>query len=66
MIHREGNGDQQKITIECDTSGCDSIFEGEPGENFASVWGGAKRDGWTSRRVGEEWLHGCKTCGRPT
>lgn len=60
MIDRQ-NG---KILIECDS--CDEVFDGELGEEFAAVWASAKRDGWRSRKVADEWLHGCEKCGVPT
>lgn len=59
MIDRQGN----RILIECDM--CDEVFEGQEDEPFAAVWGAAKRDGWKTRKVAEEWLHGCPSCGAP-
>lgn len=57
MIDRQGG----RIVIECDT--CDTVFEGEKGDEFAVVWKAAKDDGWKSRKIGDEWLHGCGKCG---
>lgn len=57
MIDRQ-NG---KILIECDS--CDEVFDGDPGEEFADVWSRAKRDGWRTKKVVDEWLHGCPKCG---
>jgi len=56
MIDRQGG----KIVIECDA--CDETFEGERGDEWAEVWPAAKRDGWTTRKIGDEWLHRCLTC----
>jgi hypothetical protein len=53
-----------KIIIECDS--CSETFEGENGEEFTEVWSGAKRDGWHTRKIANEWLHGCPKCGIPT
>ena len=53
-----------KILIECDS--CSEVFEGEPGEEFADVWSSAKRGGWRTAKIADEWLHGCPKCGRPT
>ena len=59
MIDRQGN----KILIECDS--CPEVFEGNEDGEFPTVWGEAKRDGWTTRKIAEEWLHGCPKCGAP-
>jgi hypothetical protein len=56
MIDRQG----AKILIECDS--CDEIFEGDERAEFAAVWTGAKRDGWRSRKIGEDWIHKCPKC----
>jgi hypothetical protein len=60
MIDRQSG----KILIECDS--CDEVFEGEPHAEFAEVWADAKRDGWRSRKIAGEWLHGCGKCGAPS
>jgi len=52
-----------KKVIECDS--CDEVFEGEKGEEFAVVWASAKRDGWRTRKIANEWLHGCPRHGVP-
>lgn len=57
MIDRQAN----KILIECDS--CDDVFSGEEGRDFAEVWVNAKRDGWRTRKIANEWLHGCPKCG---
>jgi hypothetical protein len=53
-----------KIIIECDS--CDETFEGEPQQEFTDVWSKAKRDGWNTRQIAGEWLHGCSKCGKPS
>lgn len=60
MIDRQ----HDKTLIECDS--CDEVFEGREGEEFAVVWAAAKRDGWRTRRIAEEWVHGCPSCGVPS
>lgn len=60
MIDRQHN----KILIECDS--CNEVFEGHEHADWNDVWNGAKRDGWTSRKIASEWLHGCPKCGAPT
>lgn len=57
MIDRQG----RRILIECDS--CDEVFQGEEGEEFADVWAGAKSEGWRTRKVADEWVHGCPKCG---
>jgi hypothetical protein len=53
-----------KILIECDS--CPEVVEGDDGAEFAEVWGQAKRDGWRTRKIADEWLHGCPKCGVPS
>jgi len=53
VIDRQG----RKILIECDC--CEEVHEGADGEEFAAVWSDAKRDGWRTKKVADEWLHGC-------
>ena len=60
MIDRQGG----KVLIECDS--CSEVYEGEPDEEFAMVWAEAKREGWSTRKIANEWLHGCGKCGIPT
>ena len=57
--------DHQKgaILIECDS--CAEVFDGESAE-WADVWNAAKREGWRTRKIANEWLHGCPKCGVPT
>lgn len=60
MIDRQ----HDKILIECDS--CPEVFEGEKGEEFATVWSAAKREGCRTKKIANEWLHGCGKCGVPT
>lgn len=60
MIDRQFN----RIVIECDS--CDELFSGDVGEEFEIVWAEAKREGWRTRKIANEWLHGCPRCGVPT
>lgn len=57
MIDRQGH----RILIECDS--CDEVHEGGEGDEFAAVWADAKRDGWRSKKIADEWVHGCGKCG---
>lgn len=57
MIDRQGG----KICIECDS--CSEVFESERGEEFKDVWSRAKADGWKTKPVGADWVHGCAKCG---
>ena len=49
-----------KILIECDS--CNAVFEGES-DDWSEVWPAAKREGWKSKKIGSEWVHGCPNCG---
>ena len=60
MIDRQ----HDRIVIGCDS--CEEVFEGETGEEFGMVWNTAKRDGWSTRKIADEWLHGCPRCGAPS
>lgn len=60
MIDRQG----RKVIIECDS--CDETFERGEGDEFAEVWSAAKGEGWATRKIAGEWLHGCPKCGVPT
>lgn len=58
-----------KIKIECDS--CDDVFEGDSVagngfDEFTEVWNAAKREGWTTRKIAGEWMHGCGKCGVPS
>jgi hypothetical protein len=57
MIDRQG----LKVLIECDS--CDEVFSGDDLAKFKDVWAAAKREGWRTRKIGEEWVHGCSRCG---
>lgn len=56
MIDRQG----RRILIECDC--CDEVFKGEEAWEFAAVWAEARRDGWRSKKIGNDWVHGCPRC----
>jgi hypothetical protein len=58
MIDRQYN----KIVIECDA--CGNTFDGESGE-WSEVWPAAQREGWSSRKIGDVWVHSCTKCWRP-
>lgn len=60
MIDRQGN----RVLIECDS--CPEIYEGEEDTEFTAVWAEAKREGWRTRKIANEWLHGCPRCGAPS
>lgn len=49
-----------KIILECDS--CAETFEGEPGDEWSVVWPAAQRDGWRSKKVGDQWEHSCGRC----
>ena len=52
------------VAFECDS--CDNVVQGDSDDSFEVVWKAAKDQGWTTRKVAGEWLHGCATCGEPT
>lgn len=56
MIDRQ----RGKILIDCDS--CSEVFEGASDE-WNDVWPEAKREGWKSKKIGSEWVHGCPKCG---
>lgn len=49
-----------KVLIECDS--CPEVIESQ----WDDFWPQCKRDGWSSRKIANEWLHGCPRCGVPT
>lgn len=53
--------DRQKgeIVFECDS--CDETFPAGSND-FTEAWALAKRDGWTSRKIGNDWVHACPDC----
>lgn len=53
-----------RILIECDS--CDEVFTGGQGVEWEETWPAAKRDGWRTRKIAEEWLHSCPNCKVPT
>lgn len=52
-----------KILVECDS--CDEVISSEEGEEWPDFWRRAKRDGWRTRQIDNEWLHGCPRHGVP-
>jgi rubredoxin len=56
MIDRQGG----RLIFECDT--CDSTFEGEKGDEFATTWNAAKSEGWKAMKIGRDWVHACPDC----
>lgn len=52
-----------KLIFECDS--CSETFEADT-DNFAEAWAEAKCEGWKTRKIADEWLHGCPRCGAPT
>lgn len=59
MIHHQ----KGLIQIECDS--CDQVTESDEGEEFPEFWARAKRGGWRTRKIADEWLHGCPRHGVP-
>lgn len=49
-----------KLIFECDS--CPETFEPET-RDFDEAWSAAKAEGWTARKLGKDWLHGCPACG---
>ena len=58
MIDRQ----HHKLIFCCDS--CDTTLESE--DDFAIAWATAKREGWTTRKICNEWLHSCPDCKPPT
>ena len=50
-----------KIVWECDS--CNETFDSDEGEDFSTAWARAKCDGWKTKKIGSEWVHGCPRCG---
>jgi hypothetical protein len=57
VIDRQG----RRILIECDS--CDEVWTGDEGAPFSHVWEAARHEGWRARKVGDQWVHGCRRCG---
>lgn len=53
-IERQG----REQWIECDTPGCNAIFEVGV-DSFRSDWEKAKQEGWETKKIGSDWLHAC-------
>jgi hypothetical protein len=41
-------------------------FSQDAGEEFDTVWNAAEREGWSTYKIANEWLHGCPRCGVPS
>lgn len=52
-----------KLIFECDS--CPEMFDADT-DDFSDAWAAARREGWYSRKIANEWLHGCGKCGVPT
>ncbi len=53
-----------RIVLECDS--CNEVVESERGEDWKdSFWPRMKREGWRTRQIGNQWLHGCLKHGVP-
>lgn len=52
-----------KLIFECDS--CPETFAADT-DDFTEAWAEAKREGWRTRKIADEWLHGCPKCGVPT
>jgi hypothetical protein len=57
MIDRQG----YKILVECDS--CSEVFEGDEDQEWNEVWPEAKREGWRTKKIANDWVHGCPKCG---
>lgn len=53
MIDHQGG----KIIWECDS--CDKTFEWDDSDDFQGGWSAAKEEGWRTKKIGDEWVHGC-------
>ncbi len=53
MIDRQ----RGRIIVECDS--CEETFESDEGEQWSTFWPRATREGWRSRQIAKEWVHGC-------
>ncbi len=56
--------DRQKgdFVFECDV--CGSVLETYQAD-FDVARNMLRRQGWTARKVGKDWIHGCAKCGNP-
>jgi len=57
MITRERH--TKHITFHCD--GCSEVFVSDT-DNFTDAYSDAKKDGFTSRKEDNEWVHYCAIC----
>ena len=53
-----------RIQLECDS--CDTVTESDRDQEFAEFWAEAKRGGWKTRKIANEWVHSCPKCKVPT
>lgn len=54
-LHREGG----KIVFECDE--CEDTEETETSD-FEEARDHIRAEGWTTRKVGDDWVHRCRGC----
>ena len=59
MIDRQMGG---IIFVECDS--CDAVLDTDT-KDFDEAREVMQREEWKVRKIGSEWLHGCKKCGVP-
>jgi len=52
MTHERQYGDH---IFTCDS--CGEVFTGD--DDFTGSWQGAKDEGWSCRKIGEDWVHFC-------
>jgi hypothetical protein len=57
MMERQG----PKFSIECDE--CAEADDVDT-PNFNEAWHVFSRDGWTARKIGDQWTHKCPGCNR--
>lgn len=52
-----------KIVFECDS--CPEVLDTGT-DDFSDACLMAKAEGWKTRKIANEWLHGCSKCGVPS
>jgi hypothetical protein len=50
-----------KLIFVCDT--CEERIEFDPQDGFQTAWAQLKTEGWKTRKIRDEWVHGCPQCG---
>lgn len=50
------------VYIECDGTGCHEFLEGS---TFSEVWNSSEAEGWTSKKIVDEWFNYCPGCSTP-